>query len=127
MGKDFYVAVRQIIAKDNRYKLDAYEFVMQALWFTQKKLKRQGHVSGKELAGGIRGLALEQFGPMGKAVFNHWGIKGTADFGEIVFNMIEAGVMGKNAEDRREDFNNLYDFEQALDVFSLDEEKNILP
>ncbi|MCX5714265.1 MAG: hypothetical protein NT033_05550 [Candidatus Omnitrophica bacterium] len=118
MAKDFYGTLSEIIAKDPRYKLDAYEFVMQALWHTQKKLKREGHVSGKELSGGIRDLAIEQFGPMAKAVFTHWGIKNTSDFGEIVFNMIESGLMGKTAQDTREDFHNVYDFDQALDVFN---------
>ncbi len=117
MPKDFYKTVNDIIVKDKRYKLDAYEFVMQALWHTQKKLKRQGHVSGKELSEGIRDLGLQQFGAMAKAVFMHWGIQGTADFGEIVFNMIESGLMGKTEEDTREDFHDVYDFSQALDVF----------
>ncbi|MCX5697987.1 MAG: hypothetical protein NTU54_08515 [Candidatus Omnitrophica bacterium] len=119
MAKDFYKIVNDIIVKDKRYKLDAYEFVMQALWHTQKKLKRQGHVSGKELVEGIRDLGLQQFGAMARAVFTHWGIQGTADFGEIVFNMIESGLMGKTEEDTREDFQNVYDFNQALDVFKL--------
>lgn len=118
MTKDFYETLDGIIAKDPRYKLDAYEFVMQALWHTQKKLKREGHVSGKELAEGIRDLGLEQFGPMAKVVFGHWGIQSTSDFGEIVFNMIEAGLMGKTKEDSRADFHNVYDFDLALDVFN---------
>lgn len=119
MAKDFYVTLNEIIAKDPRYKLDAYEFVMQALWHTQKKLNRRGHVNGKELAEGIRDLGLEHFGPMAKAVFTHWGVKGTADFGEIVFNMVESGLMGKTQEDTRQDFHDLYDFDRALDAFGL--------
>jgi uncharacterized repeat protein (TIGR04138 family) len=56
---------------------------------------------------------------MAKAVFRHWGVQGTADFGEIVFNMIEAGLMGKTETDSREDFHNVYDFDRDLDVFNL--------
>ena len=55
--KDFYQVSEDIYAKDNRYKPDSYEFVMQALHFTQSKLKKESHVSGKELLEGIRDFA----------------------------------------------------------------------
>ena len=61
---NFYEKVQEIVAADLRYKADAYEFVMQALMFTQNKSKRQGHLSGRELLEGIRKYALDQFGPM---------------------------------------------------------------
>ena len=38
----------------------------------------------------------------------------TSDFGEIVYNLIRIGKMSKSAGDRREDFDEVYDFEQAL-------------
>jgi len=78
---DFRKEVEKIIKKDPRYKTDAYEFVMQALWFTQSALKRSTHVTGKELLGGIKEFALEQYGPMAKVVFEHWGIRETCDSG----------------------------------------------
>ena len=113
---DFSKKTEQIIKKDPRYKPDAYEFIMQALWFTQETLKRKGHVTGRELVEGIRGFGISQYGPMTKAVLEHWGVKTTGDFGEIVFNMIEEGMLGKTDEDSREDFKNLYDFNEAFDV-----------
>lgn len=118
MSENFYKKLEEIIAKDNRYKTDAYEFVMQALWFTQKKLKKQGHLSGKELLEGIREFGLDQYGPMTRAVFKHWGINETADFGEVVFNMVENGLMGKTDQDSRADFKDVYDFDAALDIFN---------
>ena len=109
----------KILTKDERYKPDAYEFVMQSLWFTQKGLKKKGHVTGGELLTGIREFALEQYGPMAKVVFEHWGVKTTEDFGEIVFNMVENGLMGKTDEDTKEDFKGAYDFDEAFDVFKV--------
>ncbi len=119
MGADFYQKIEGVIKKDPRYKADAYEFVMQALWFTQKKLKQQADVSGRELLEGIRDFALDQYGPMARAVLEHWGIKATADFGEVVFNMVDVGLMGKTDRDCREDFKGVYDFDQAFDVFKM--------
>jgi len=108
--KDFYHLVEEIYASDSRYKPDAYEFIMQALHFTQKKLNRQTHVSGRELSEGIRDFAIEQYGPMVATVFSHWGIRKTDDFGNIVFNLINSKVLSKTDADSIEDFRDVYDF-----------------
>jgi uncharacterized repeat protein (TIGR04138 family) len=120
---DFYKKVEGIVEKDRRYLPDVYEFVMQALLFTQKQLRREGHLTARELLDGIRELGLNQYGPMVKTVFSRWGVKTTGDFGEIVFNMVENGLMGKTDNDSREDFQGVYDFDEAFDVkdrFRLD-------
>lgn len=108
-----------ILAKDPRYQRDAYLFVKDALDHTQKIVVKENkgelrHVSGQELLGGIRDYALTQFGPMTKMVFEEWGINRCEDFGEIVFNMVEIGLLGKTDNDSREDFANGYDFDDAF-------------
>ena len=109
------VALLEAINKDKRYNPESYSFVMAGLDFTSKKLKRHGHVTGQELAEGIREYALEQFGPMARPVLEYWGIKSTRDFGEIVFNMIDVGLLGKTELDSKKDFINIYDFKTAFD------------
>jgi uncharacterized repeat protein (TIGR04138 family) len=47
-------------------------------------------------------------------VFEEWGIRQCSDFGEIVFNLIEAGVLSKTEKDSRADFAEGYDFEEAF-------------
>ena len=108
-------ALLEVLTKDKRYDSESYSFVMSALTYTSKKLKKRGHVSGQELLDGIKDYALEQFGPMARIVFEHWGIKTTDDFGEIVFNMINAGILGKTDQDSKLDFNNRYDFKDVFD------------
>ncbi len=112
--RDFYELIEEVYRKDGRYKPDGYEFLMQALHFTQNKLKRKGHVSGKELLEGIRDFAIEQYGPMAKTVLNHWGIKNTEDFGNMVFNLLETRVLSRTEQDTLEDFRNVYDFNAAF-------------
>jgi len=119
MNTNFINKINDIVAKDARYKFDAYEFVMQALFFTQKKLKRKDHVSGKEILEGIKEHLLSQYGPMAKTVIEHWGIYTTSDFGQIVFNMINAGLMKKTQDDSLEDFKDVYDFKDAFNVFKI--------
>jgi uncharacterized repeat protein (TIGR04138 family) len=112
--KDFYQVVDEICAQDSRYKPGAYEFVMEGLHYTQKRIKRQGHIKGQELAEGIRDLALEQFGPMVRTVFSHWGISRTEDFGNIVFNMVNKKILSKTEEDSLLDFRDVYDFDKTF-------------
>ena len=105
----------KLINRDKRYDPESYSFVMSALDFTRKTLKRKGHVTGQELLEGIRGYALEEFGPMVRTVLKHWGVTTTNDFGEIVFNMLDTGLLGKSDQDSKDDFNNRFDFKSAFD------------
>lgn len=111
---DFFDLVEQICCQDKRYKPDAYEFVLQGLTFTQKKFNKQTHVSGRELASGLRDFAIDQYGALAQRVLAHWGINQTDDFGNIVFNMIKNKLLSKTEEDRLEDFNSVYDFKAAF-------------
>ncbi|MGO8764100.1 MAG: Minf_1886 family protein [Limisphaerales bacterium] len=116
---NFDEAIEQIMANDPRYTRDAYLFVREALDFTQKLVVKDNkgqmrHVSGQELLDGIRQFALQQFGPMTATVFEDWGVKKCSDFGEIVFNMVEACLLAKTDKDSRVDFQHGYDFTDAF-------------
>ena len=115
----FEEALVRVRAKDPRYDREAYLFVREALDHTQKTIGKDPrgrirHVTGQELLGGIREFALQQFGPMVKTVLGEWGIHRCADFGEIVFNMIEVGWLAKTEKDSRADFAPGYDFDEAF-------------
>jgi uncharacterized repeat protein (TIGR04138 family) len=116
---NFSEVVEQICDKDSRYAPDAYHFVQEGLNHTLKSLKRGGqhahrHVSGQELLHGLREFALKEYGPMSKAVLNEWGLKVTDDFGQVVFNLVNASVLGKNETDSPNDFKNVFTFEEAF-------------
>lgn len=72
------------------------------------------HLTGQELCEAMRVFALEQFGMLAKCVLNSWGIKSTSDIGEIVYNLIRIGEMRKTPSDRREDFDDVFDFDEGL-------------
>ena len=115
----FDEALDKIVAKDARFHRDAYHFVREALDHTQKLIVKESrgqlrHVSGQELLRGIREFALSQFGPMTTTVFEEWGVRNCRDFGEIVFNMVEIGLLAKTEKDSREDFQDGYDFHDAF-------------
>ena len=64
---------------------------------------------------GVRRLAMEQFGPLARTVLEYWGIHSTDDLGEIVFDLVDMGVLVKNPRDRPEDFADVFDFEEVFD------------
>lgn len=107
--------VEEILRRDRRYDRDAYAMVSQALTYTVEKKGKKGHVTGRELCEGLRDLALEQFGRLARAVLESWGIRSSGDIGEVVFNMVDAGLLRKTDEDRREDFAGVLDFDEAFD------------
>ncbi len=106
--------VGEICSGDSRYKIDAYQFVLESLSFTQKRYKRPKHVTGRELLEGIKVLLMEKFGPMAMLVLKHWGIEKTEDFGNIVFNLVEKKVLSKTEEDNIESFRDVYDFDKVF-------------
>ncbi len=119
---EFAEIVALICKEDPRFDKKAYDFVRQGLDHTVKELRkketskteRSRHVSGPELLHGIRGFALDQYGPLAKTVLNAWGVKRCRDFGDIVFNLIEYDVFAKTEKDRPEDFSDIYSFEDAF-------------
>lgn len=117
--QSFQEIIDLIRKEDPRYEPGAYAFMRDALDFSVRKFRQsqsgpQRHITGAELCQGIREFALQQYGPMAHTLLQTWGIHQTADFGEIVFNLIEYGVFGKTDQDSREDFNDVYSFEEAF-------------
>jgi uncharacterized repeat protein (TIGR04138 family) len=116
----------ELLKQDTRYKLEAYQFVREALQYAQEVLempaqaasaageRTEHHLTGQQLCDAIRVYALEQFGYLAKIVLQSWGVHSTSDFGEIVYNLIRIKEMRKSKHDRREDFDNQYDFETAF-------------
>jgi uncharacterized repeat protein (TIGR04138 family) len=98
-----------------RYDEAAYVFVLSALNYVLRRLPEPRHISGRELAEGVRDLAIERFGPMARSVLEHWGIHETVDVGDIVFALVEHGVLIKQDEDTRTDFMDVFDFDDAFD------------
>lgn len=114
----FTEAVARICARERRYAPEAYLFVHDGLMVTLKRVqdkeKKPRQITGAELAAGLRIHALEQYGPLAMTVLDRWGLRTTRDFGEIVFALLAAGLLGKTPEDKIEDFDDLYDFDAAF-------------
>jgi uncharacterized repeat protein (TIGR04138 family) len=115
----------EIAEKDGRYPPEAFEFIMEALGHAQRMFGKDGpregekaglehHVSGRELLEGMCDLARREFGLMAEVVFERWGVRETDDCGELVFALIDAGVLSRTEDDRKEDFHRVFALRPAL-------------
>lgn len=123
-------ALYDLIREDPRYPVEAYDFVCDAVAFTQEMLGREPreddpedadhHVCGEELARGACEMAVCEFGMMAPVVFRQWNIRRTDDIGRIVFNLIKAGKLSQSDRDDPADFHDLFDVTKVLtDGFEL--------
>jgi uncharacterized repeat protein (TIGR04138 family) len=128
----FEKALDQVCTKDSRYARDAYLFLREGLDHTRKLIAKDGrgrrrHVTGQELLSGIREVAINQFGPMTLTVLHEWGVHKCRDFGEMVFNLIDAGWLAKTKEDSLADFEGGFNFDEAFRQPFLPPSKQIVP
>lgn len=112
--------IQNVRRRDRRFSRHAYYFVLDALDFTMTRLGRdeltgeERHVGGRELLLGIKEYASDQFGPMAALVFERWGVRRSADFGEVVFNLIDAELLSRRPSDSRLDFADGIDFRETF-------------
>ena len=123
-------AMRDLLNEDKRYKLEAYQFIRESLQYAHEHLMENAgetqelgeaesagprHVTGQQLCEACRLYAIEQYGYLAKIVLASWGIQSTSDFGELVYNLIRIEQMRKSDSDRREDFDDVYSFDDAFE------------
>lgn len=120
----------RVVAKDPRFTIEAYEFIFATLEHArrlrQQREKPSGrrrrsrgasasrHVTGQELCHAARDLAVEHYGMLAPMVLEQWGLRSTSDLGDVVYNLIDSGDLEKTAEDARADFDDVFDFDQAM-------------
>ncbi|TWT91773.1 Minf_1886 family protein [Stieleria varia] len=122
--------MRKLLKDDPRYKPEAYQFIREALHFAQENLSELNqaeyvvrpseedgprHITGQQLCEACRLYAIEQFGFLAGMVLAKWGVHSTGDFGEMVYNLIRIDQMRKSDSDRREDFDDVYPFDNAFE------------
>jgi uncharacterized repeat protein (TIGR04138 family) len=110
-----------VVRRDGRYALEAYEFIFDAIDYARHRLAAQRgglrkvrHISPRELLEGVRDLALEQFGLLATEVFCRWGIQTTSDVGEIVWNLVQSGDIELAPGETRADFDDVFDLKEEL-------------
>jgi len=131
-------SMRDVVREDGRYPQEAFAFLHDGLNRAVAHMHDDGasvdvkgaaageqkHVTGAQLCLSLRDLAAERWGMLAKTVLARWRIRGTIDFGSMVYLLIDNGFMRKTPEDSLDDFRDVYDFETAFvsaDEFELKE------
>ena len=119
MDNDLHKKIVRLSDMQELYSVNAYYFILDALRVSSKKIQKKDpshsrHLSGKELSIGIKDYAIRRFGCMSYTVMTLWGLNGTADFGAIVYHLINAGLLGKSGDDSIDDFKEIFDFDDAF-------------
>ena len=104
----------RIRLREQRFDEHAYLFVLAALEFCQQRMEERRHINGRELALACRDLALERFGVMAGLVLEHWGVRRSADIGDVVFTLVDLGLLMSQPTDTRDEFVDVFDFETAF-------------
>jgi uncharacterized repeat protein (TIGR04138 family) len=107
--------MEQIRLRESRFHESAFLFVLASLEFLQSRLPERRHVDGRELAHAVRELALERFGVMSRLVLEHWGVRSTAHVGDIVFALVESGLLMSQPGDSKLDFADVFNFDEAFE------------
>ena len=104
----------RIRVREPRFDERAYLFVLAALEYCQQRLSERRHITGRELALACRDLALDRFGVMSRLVLEHWGVTSTSDIGDVVFTLVDLGLLMSQPSDTRDEFADVFDFDQAF-------------
>jgi uncharacterized repeat protein (TIGR04138 family) len=128
------------VREDQRYVYEAYDFVCQAVNYTQGRLGRDRekpisdearsgtakakpksceadnhyHITAAELLRGTCELAIKEFGMMAPIVFQKWGVRTTEDIGQIVFRLIRCERLSQSDRDDPDDFVDVFDLDREL-------------
>ncbi len=105
----------RIRIREPRFDEHAFLFVLSALEYAQAQRTERRHLSGRELVEACRDLAIERYGVLSRLVLEHWGVTRTEHFGDIVFALVDLGLLLAQPTDTRDDFVNVVDFAAAFD------------
>ena len=105
----------RIRLRERRFDERAYLFVLAALEYHQARLTERRHISGRELAEACRDLAIERYGVLARIVLEHWGIRSSADIGDVVFTLVDLELLMSQPTDSREEFADVFDFDRVFD------------
>ena len=109
-----------ICEKDKRYSKIAYVFVSYSMDYILLREHKLRHLKAKEVLDGICYFAQKNFGLMASIVLEEWGIRTTDDIGNIIYNLVNYGVLSKSKEDSHEDFYEVFDLRERLNDYNIE-------
>ena len=111
--------IDRLAAQHERFKRDAFYYVARAIESAHDRIKkkehRKRHISGRELVQEIVRLARAEFGYLAWTVFREWGWDSTEAIGDVVFIMVDNGILSARESDSPQDFVQVCDLAAVLE------------
>lgn len=128
--KDLGSELLELVKQDSAYPVGAYILIYEVLdWMKDNGLVKQGeHITGQGLAITIIAYAIQHYGLLTEAILKELGITKSEDVGNIVWNLVEANLIGKQPNDSRQDFAKVFDstiFGKIRLVFTSSERRDV--
>lgn len=107
------------LQKQTGRPVQAYAAVFEVLdWIKDPEIQKmlgipEGHITGQQLAKAMLYHNISQHGLLAESVWSHYKIFSGKDVGDIVYDLVEHRLIGKQDTDQRSDFD---------DPFTLDGE-----
>ncbi|HBE67144.1 MAG TPA: hypothetical protein DDW52_03245 [Planctomycetaceae bacterium] len=88
---------------------------VQMVWHCVSVIERRGETcTPAHLCWCVHDIAFHHWGQDAKSHLNTWGIKSTREIGDITFALIDAGLVSPIAQEHREQFNDVFNFENEF-------------
>ena len=96
--------INEILSGDRTYSREAYLLITGCVL-------RGRHARAREILEILRTRVREEYGGFASMVLEGWGLRHARDVGEVVYRLIDAGILCAAEDDRQEEFD--IDFELA--------------
>ena len=108
--KEIRQRIEQLSSTTGAFPVEAYLLVFDALnkCLLAHKKTRLEPISALELSQAMAEILRDGFGPFASHLLQKWGIRSTNDFGRLVYELVDAGLLALNEGDTIEDFNELF-------------------
>lgn len=93
------------LARQSKYAPGTFIFVHEVLQACTERTPK--HLTGKQLTLAAFIYSIKKYGGLARTVWEQLGLEKSEDLGKVVFMMVESGLMGKQEEDKIEDFDDL--------------------
>ena len=120
---------KELLESDRRFTIETSRFIQQALDYAavisaveesgtgddEFVVHNEGHVTGRDLCYAVAEYAVREYGYLAKGVLAQLGLRKTGDLGDAVYNLVRVGLMSQSDDDKREDFDDVFDLAQELE------------
>jgi len=116
---DTFNQLRKLLKK-RRYDPKAYGLILAVVEFAIQRMGVRRHITGRQLLDSLVELMVKKHGLLAQFILKEWGINSSENIGEIVFDLVEAGLLKKRPEDTIQDF-------EGYDLFGEIEQRALNP